>query len=381
MRRGDPRLDITLLDDLHLFTMLAALPNSPCYTLDARYEKKLPGRTQYRHTSPSDKGGYLSGLLELFGGLYPATHTLEQRYWRRLFDLLSGRTAHADAKKLEEIGNTLRKRLGQNRAQFYRDDKNMTWLANYVLKVARKLPAAARDLPFHVFEDEAKQEVEDSNSSSQAGQNQYTYSPEDLMRALTRLTERGVLLTGVQSRCPSCGYRVWRHIDDVRQILQCGGCNAAFSMPPEPQWHYRLNSLARAAHAEQGLVPVVLVLGQLLMEAKCSFAFAPCLDLFEDYDEGPIGDLDIAVILDGKFVIGEVKQSLDLFDEATIVKMGEIARRLLPDVLLFASMEDRQPPKRITNELERLSQQLQPVGVTVRWYPLHGYKFHPSPVW
>jgi hypothetical protein len=56
-------------------------------------------------------------------------------------------------------------------------------------------------------------------------------------------------------------------------------------------------------------------------------------------DKGPVSDLDIAVILDGQFVIGEVKQSRNLFDQETFAKMESIARRLLPDMLLFASMD------------------------------------------
>jgi hypothetical protein len=150
-------------------------------------------------------------------------------------------------------------------------------------------------------------------------------------------------------------------------------------MPPEPRWHYRLNSLARAALAEHGLLPVVLVLGQLLMDARSAFLFAPCLDLFENDDKGPIGDLDIAVILDGQFVIGEVKQSRNLFDEATFAKMEGIARRLLPDILLFASM-DPEPAALIRKEILRLSEGLQPLSITVRWYPLHDYEFDGSPV-
>ena len=199
------------------------------------------------------------------------------------------------------------------------------------------------------------------------------------MRAIAGLTERGVLLMGIEAKCLSCGYRAWHHIDDAKQTLRCGGCNAAFAMPPEQRWYYRLNRLARAALAEHGLLPVVLVLGQLFMDVRSAFLFAPCLDLFEKDDKGPVGDLDIAAILDGHFVIGEVKQSRDLFDEATFVKMEGIARRLLPDVLLFASM-DREPNRLITEQIKRLSGDLGALNIDVRWYCLNEYKFDPSPV-
>jgi hypothetical protein len=83
--------------------------------------------------------------------------------------------------------------------------------------------------------------------------------------------------------------------------------------------------------------------------------------------------------LDGKFVIGEVKQSRGLFDEATFRKMETIARRLLPDVLLFSSM-DQEPSALITREVKRLSEALSPLGVAVRWYRLNEHNFEPSPV-
>ena len=59
--------------------------------------------------------------------------------------------------------------------------------------------------------------------------------------------------------------------------------------------------------------------------------------------------------------------------------MEGIARRLLPDILLFASM-DREPTVLITKEIARLSEVLRPMSIAVRWYPLHEYKFDPSPV-
>jgi hypothetical protein len=378
MRRGEPRLDIALLDDITVFALLAAASNQSYYTRDPRGGTGLSSRTPYHHARRSEKGRYLSGLLDLFGGLHPATKTLEARYWRRMFDLLSGRTAHTDSERLAEVGNALRRRLRANRAQFYEDDKAMTWLTNYVLKVARGLRSSSRDLEFRVFEQHARQEMDDFNASH-TGHEAWSYSQEDLLQGLTDLTERGVLLMGIQARCPACGYRAWHHIDEARQTLRCGGCNAAFPMPPEQRWHYRLNNLVRAAYAEHGLLPVVLLLGQLLMVARSAFLFAPCLDLFEAEGERPVGDLDIAAILDGQFVIGEVKQSRDLFDEAAFVKMEGVARRLLPDVLLFASIE-REPNGLITREIRRLSEALGPLGIAVRWYPLHAHIFSPSPV-
>jgi hypothetical protein len=380
MKRGEPSLEIQLLDDQAVFASLAVLKDQPYYTFDARYEKPPTAlrRSPYDYAHPSEKGRYLSGLLDVFGGLYSASSTIEERYWRRLFALLSGRTAEKEADLLRRVNDTLRKKLRANSAEFYKNDRSMTWLTEYVLDLARSLPATSRELPFSTFEEHAKREMADFNAAH-AEQPPWEYSRDDLLNALSGLTERGVLLMGIRARCPACGYRAWHHIDDAKQSLRCGGCNTTFPMPPERPWHYRLNSLVGAAYAEHGLLPVVLVLGQLLLDARSAFMFAPCLDLFEQGGEQPIGDLDIAVIRDGRFLIGEVKQSRDRFDEATFVKMEKIARRLLPDVLLSASME-REPTRLITKEIARLSEALRPLRIAVQWYTLHEYKFDASPV-
>jgi hypothetical protein len=379
MKRGDRRLDVALPDDIAIFAQLATLRNGPYYTVDARHDQSDPGhgRVPFQSARRSEKGRYLSGLLDLFDGLFEASNTLEERYWRRMFNLLCGRTGEKDSALLERVKNKLRKQLGANRAGFYENDKSMDWLTEYVVDVARGLPMASRELEFRDFDENARTELADFNAR-QTGE-AWVYSAADTVTALSSLTERGVLLLGFQARCPACGYRAWHHIDDVKQAMRCGGCNAVFPLPPEQRWHYRLNTLVRAAYGEHGLLPVVLVLGQLLMDARTSFMFAPCLDVFEDGEKGPFGDLDIAAIVDGRFVVGEVKQSRGLFDEATFTKMESIAKRLLPDELLFASM-DREPSPLIAAQIAQLSARLRPVGVAVRWYQLHADKFGPSPV-
>ena len=315
-------------------------------------------------------------MLDRFGGLEQALISLEQPYWRRMFDNLSER-AHTDTERVKEVANKLRKWLRRNNARFLEDDESMMRLAIYVFNLARRLSAPSRDLPFYDFEEHARHEAEEINRSS-LNQREREHSPADLNRALARLTERGVLLMGIQPRCPSCGYRAWHHLDDARQNIRCGGCGIEYAIPPESDWYYRLNSLVRAALAQHGLLPVVLVLGQMGRSAmSTSFLFAPCMDLFETHNGKPIGDLDIAVILDGKFVIGEIKQSRDRFDQETFRKMEKIARRLLPDTLIFASM-DRDPNGLITREIERLSEKLRDLRIAVEWYRLGDHMFEVS---
>lgn len=378
MMRGASRLRIVLPDDMQLFIMLTCMTNQGYDVSDARHNKNLLGRSPYYHAQRSDKGRYLSGIVELFGGLEQAKFIFEERFWRNIFNVLSGKPADKEANQFKEVKNAMIKHFKTNPAKFYESDKEMEWLSEFVLNFAHRLPLSSRDIDFHIFEEYAQKEVSDFNSSH-PGTKQKEYSKPDLITALGGLTEKGVLLMGITAKCPTCGYRDWHHIDNVKQTLSCGGCNITFPIKPEIKWQYRLNSLVRVAYSEHGLLPVVLVLGQLLMKAESAFVFAPCLDLFETMDGRSVGDLDIALVIDGKFVIGEIKESLGRFDPASFVTIENIARRLLPDAVIFSSL-DREPNDRINREIARLADVLRPLHIAVSWYPLEGYIFDPCPV-
>lgn len=375
MKRGEPYLDIQLPDDLSIFCMLvAAWEGSYYYSADARASVSRPSFGGVRR---SEKGRYLSGLIELFGGLHPAASVLEQRYWRRMFDILSGRKPGSDAEIVKGVMNKLKKLLNANPGTFYGRDESLSWLARVVFQLAQHIPEP-REVPFSVFEGEAEKELADFNAGRESD-HQWSFSRDELTGAVGDLTASNVLLMGVRVRCPSCGYRAWYSIDEAKQTLKCHGCGYSFPTPSEPVWHYRLNSLVQAGYGQHGLAPVVLILGEMLMWATSSFIFAPSLDVFEREAEQPFGDLDIVAIVDGKFVIGEIKQSRDLFDQTVFDKMLEIAKRVRPDELLFASM-DSEPNKLIEENIHRISVELEPYDVHVKWQRLQESILKPHPV-
>jgi hypothetical protein len=86
-------------------------------------------------------------------------------------------------------------------------------------------------------------------------------------------------------------------------------------------WYYRLNSLVRVATSFHGTIPLLITLGQLMFDARSSFIFMPSLDLFDKAKDGDSrrynhwGEVDLVCIKDGKFILGEVKQSVGLFKD------------------------------------------------------------------
>ncbi len=202
------------------------------------------------------------------------------------------------------------------------------------------------------------------------------FGSEDVKRKLSQLTQRNIIQIGVKPRCPNCGMVHWYHVDDIGQHLACQGCRIQFSLHPELTWHYRLNSLIQAAHALHGITPAILNLGQLFDKSRTSFLLSSSLNLLTvPQDESSerldkAAEVDIACIQDGKFIIGEVKQSISLFGKSDFDTMAEIAKRAKPDILLFSCIDSRQPTPNIVNHMERIRNRLSPLEIDVMWYEL-----------
>ena len=209
----------------------------------------------------------------------------------------------------------------------------------------------------------------------------FGFRPEDVREALSQLTQRNIIQTGVKPRCPSCGMASWYHVDDTGQQLTCQGCRVPFPLHPELTWHYRLNSLVHAAYSIHGTTPVILVLGQLFRESRISFFFSPNLNLLaapqDEFTEKQetVAEVDIACIQDGKFIIGEVKQSMGLFTKKDFDDMAEIARRTKPDIVLFSSMDSDEPTRLITQNIERIQSELSELEIDVKWYALESLNY------
>ena len=374
MKRGEPTLSVKLPDDESVFRALIVGENTPYYTADPRHKFVYRPFDDVRR---SDKGRYLSGFLDLFSGLSFACQILENKYWRHMFNILSHQSPSKDERKRESIFNKLKKKLQSCWTDFPGKPEGLEWLSKYVLQLSKEQAATGKELLFKDFVKEAKKELEEFNSSRQEDQ-KFKFKEQDIKDVLSDLIGTNILLMGVRPHCPLCGCANWYHIDETRQTLHCKGCGYEYPMRPQEDWHYKLNSLVQTG-CVQGLIPVVLVLGQLLHECKSSFIMTTSLDLFETGKYNPISDLDIVCIKDGKFIIGEIKQSIGLFKKSDFEKMAKIAELLKPDTLIFSSL-DPKPNKLVNDRLAILKRRLVPLGIEVGWYQLHSRIFEASPV-
>ena len=334
----------------------------------------------YYHAKLSDKGKYLQGVLDLFGDLPFAHEVLRNPYWRAMFDYLSKNT-NAEQSGHQTIINKLTKVISRRGSLTSEDQDGIKSVAALVMNEAKKLNLEQKEFPFDKFIQESEDWREKYAESITSTDNQdetemldFHFGKEAVRKSLAGLTERNVIQLGVKPRCPSCGLENWTHIDDIHQQPTCQGCRRSFSLHPELTWHYGLNSLIHAAHVRHGTTPVIIVLGQLLDESRDSFLFSPSLNLLNQLPDKP-KEVDIACIQDGKFIIGEVKQSMNLFKPDDFDNMAEIAERVKPDIVLFSCLDSQEPSGAIARHIENVQNRLNPLEIDVKWYGLHGLDY------
>jgi len=366
------KIKIQLLDDTSIFQILIVGDKRPMYTSDPR--SSLAERP-YNNIGRSDKGRYLSGVLDLFSGLYSSDSFFKSRYWRRMFDILSQQNPRKDEVRKESVINKLNKEVTRRNFDS-RGDRE--WLAEYILRISKEQSSSGKELPYLSFKKEAEQEAKDYSNSHPL--NKIPFSEEDLKDELGDLIESGIFATGVRPRCRSCGLASWYHIDETKQTVKCKGCGYEYGLKPEQPWYYRLNSLIQEGVSRHYLIPVILSLGQLLNDARTSFIYATSLDLFNrrSFDK-PLGDLDIVCVQDGKFIIGEVKNICSLFKQEDFDKMERIARKIRPDKVVFSSLEQR-PSTTVTQQIVALALKLKSEAIQVEWLSLDSWTFEPKPL-
>jgi len=343
-------------------------------------QKKFASRPFYT-ISRSDKGMYLSGVLTLFSDLSNAHGLLEERYWRKIFEKMSNQNPQKDDREISNIYNFLNKDV--DRGHDLDSEEYLKHLAHRVLVLSKNYSKKETDLIFENFVEEGVKETEEYNQKNNG--NKIEFGKDGLKRKISNLINSNILLVGIKPKCPLCGYRIWYHIDESKQKIVCKGCGNEFTVNTEERWYYKLNSLIRSAFSLHGTVPVILALGQLMFDARSSFVYIPSINLFKKGVEGEeryklYGELDLVCIKDGQFIIGEIKQSVELFHPKDFQKIKEVAVLLKPDVVVFSSLGKEGPNTFVKDNIAKLKTDLANLEIDVQWYPIRYWAFEPAPV-
>lgn len=388
-KRGDNLLKLKLLEEIEMFYQMIARTNQYWFLSDLRSKETAASTVGIEL---SDKGKYLYGFLELFGGLKAANHVFESRYWRQMIQELSNHDPRSIENRVENVARLVRKKVSQTPDGYFQSDEGIEWIAHEILTLSTQQAREGKEVTYRYFLRKAKQEAGECCSKHNQEQEEYhkKYNQgdfkgievdikqleEDTKEAMGDLIRRRVLLMGTRAKCPDCGRINWIEIDDLSCFNECKGCRNEYAITPETPWYYKMNSLVEAGCAEHGLVPVTLVFGQLLDSARTSFFFSPSLNLI--IEDKVIGDLDIVCIKDDQFIIGEIKQSLRHLTPTEIDKMYDLALLVRPDVVIFSTLDGQKPASKTLEHLQSLRAKLKSIGIKVEWYQLHESIFEPS---
>jgi len=327
----------------------------------------LPPPTSFDQFRTSDKGRYLRGLVSLFGNLYNAGRIFEDTYWRDVLLLMAGRPDYVKELKFRSdiVLREIKELFSKDPTPIFADTPRANQLAE---ELARKLPLRDRKIEeltkkqlvshFSMLRGKAlKANPHDSYWQS--------YQKFDEWRGsdLQSLLEDKIFLQGAKSSCPHCGTRQWYLVDNLKANMRCDGCLMNYPLPPEPEWSFRLNSLVSNALRKHGLLPVLYTLYDI-NRFPGMFLYLPCQDIYKGNEPDPYTDIDIMVIKDGKFIIGEVKSDPSGFEPTQFEKLKEISMNLLPDELLIAAPGDSWPSD-ITLKVRKLSDELKAKEIKV----------------
>jgi hypothetical protein len=240
--------------------------------------------------TPSDKGLYQQRSLELAKGLRYLAWLLRQPESRRLLDTffeyhLSGKPPprYRRAVRYDELERRLLDRVRDVRGSLgppWRK-RAQTWLSNWV----------------------------------------------------DGLIARDLLLGGHVLRCPVCADRSFYRLESLGQGFECKRCMANAPMPGDTARCFQLNEALYQLIEHDGEV-ATLTLSVLRESAELSFLYLP--EVISTCDE-VVRELDIAALVDGQLVIGEVKSNSRL-TKKEITSSRFVAKRARARRLLFATM-------------------------------------------
>lgn len=373
--RGSNIIKIKIPEDRSIFYSLLCGESFDCYQKDDKAEFLS---RPYHYAQRSDQGKYLTGVLSLFSNLLDAHNIFEERFWRKMFKKMANQNDDQTEKQKLQILQGLKKSIDRGR-DFNNNREDLDWLASKVLILSRNYSKEEIDLKFSQIKSEAIKETEEYNAKKTS--NNISFDERDLVQKITELLEYDIFSLGIKPSCPLCGYKIWYSLNDAKQKIKCRGCGYDYNVRSNEIWHYRLNSLVRKAISVHGTIPVLLVLGQLMHDARSSFMYYSSTVVLNKEGGSYVkeAEIDLLCIVDGEFIIGEIKQSASLFDKNDFEKMEKVAKLVRPDRIIFSAL-DGKPSSSVLANIEKMKQDLSYLGIKVEWYSIYYWTLQAAPV-
>jgi hypothetical protein len=339
---------------------------------DLRQQLSKP--TRRTRVKTSDKGQNLRGLIETFGGFWVAEVYCKRRFWREALAKLAGH----DARRQETLSERIQNAIFDEIRLDGKKDEMRTRAEQITSRVLPHVHGALEDEPMgytglkKLLEKVSATHPHSENIQYTAGSTIVHYqgipsmSEEDMKVGLNQLLARNILRAGVMVRCPHCGIESWLHVDEVKQLNECGGCGNVRPLSVDAEWRYRLNSLGKRC-VSQRILTVLHALTSIASHSSTCFFYSPNIDLLESDSERTWHELDVLCVTDGKLVIGEVKDGS--FDQKELDRFAEAIEVIVPDIAALFVPQERCDHK--TNQLfSKLQTRLNKTGISAELHQL-----------
>jgi hypothetical protein len=325
---------------------------------------------------PSDKGKYLTALLQRSGGIHRAGEIFLQRFWKDQFDRVGGAAAATDD-RIEQITRTLKKRL-KDGALGCEDDWQR--VGRVVLAEARNVRFANRYLRF----DELAGQFEsfrnafwENNDPGSPREEWDDDEQRSLGESVQYLCQREILYQGHEWRCPRCYNKNWVGIAALKQSMECEVCSHVIPAPVTGPWHFKLDAFILEGLREHSMLSYVWCLRRLEEIAAASFFFLEPHELFYTSESADkrIADaeIDLITVADGVVRLCEIKAANRVLD---IDKFANVAKRVRPDIATLAVMEPISSA--LSAKLSQLESALSGTNIAAELIHLHDQDIRPE---
>jgi hypothetical protein len=346
-RRIEPELQITIPSYFEAIRTILLDPRGRFGNTNAIRLQSLRSGPELDKIAVSSNGEKLQGLLSLFGWLSVAKRFCERRFWRQTFTRLAGRDARYDASFKERLENKISKALS-GQVPHEQVEPLVARLGRAVFReVTQRITGAPVAVAELVKEREkiAQQQAAEGLRPLEYPNGDHVYvhdgwqplSEVEFESDLDWLVSSEILRPQYLVRCDHCGQKNFLNLNELNQAPECRGCGQRQRFSLRQDRYVTLNSLAQQS-SSSGVLAVLHAFGNL-QQGLTSFFFAPSLDLYLKGQDSVWREIDIVCVIDGEFLIGEVKGG-DV-KKSDFEHFAETAKILRPDRASFFVDADR----------------------------------------
>ncbi len=295
----------------------------------------------FHDLATSDAGKTLRWITGVFESLYSLYSVFEDNFWRKLFTDL----AKSYKSQKNQLSENIKKGIKKDLSLPDFNDLKSEWYEEFINSVVTIIWAQTTGLHLKQNITTSLNEILDEAKKLQKEWDQ-SISIEYIERQILDFIEKKILIQWVKAKCHKCSHSNWYSLSELDSHINCKTCSYLFILDPKVKWSLKLNDLIVEVIENTGLVPVILVLGELFFNAHTSFIYSNPLDIYKT-EKKKVTDLDICCIVDWEFIIWEIKEKHDAFREKQFKAFLSIWLKLKPDRIIFSSLDSTASSKKM----------------------------------